>query len=844
MKKLIYIFILVFVFFLFIPLNTNANVENVNSHFLYSGISIANIDLSSFIAKYPNIPVSAVFVEKPESLIDVENIAYKHNARVFVKLDLFLYLLENSRPSNLSDLKKFYETSEPFDLVEKQKILSAISSLYEVKGIPLTEVKKSEPDIVVTYRYESSKSGYIAIPIRTPKVKNTLTTYFFLDPLKFPFKDTTQYYRFIKSEVINQSAILSKIARSKYQNSYLDFDGFYIQLPDLVDFNYESIVKKTIQHLKRDIGQKLIVFTNITENNVNSVKDLGDVFVVNVFGDSFSKLESLRRILSSKTIIANYNGNLNGSEIENFLKECSLLGIVPQFGRDLKTNEFFYYEQSFSDFTKEILNASDIIKRVLPLTFSNFRQYRDYSVSEFSGENVLSYIYAGRGKINQHLTIKSEDNIYINGNVKGWEIQKVNTGIYLNFDLDGTAIVEVFKKDFFPIAVTNKPASDRYLSIILTNGTNKNISKYINFDVSGVKREINLDFQPFEMKEFTLGENEKIVFENFSFENPKIFNYIKIQLIPIIFLFVLSIVFFKKKFYVKRIFENKVLFVLSSIFITALISLINLLFLGYDLTAILYIAVSAIFFIYALSRGDSRIFAFSLLFIALFWIYNIIEFGSIIPEPPTLLLPYPSFQISLFYFPIVFPMVILLTFKRRISRSEIIGVILVLLTLISFKWLPFFLPERTELFTYIPFVIIFLVSFIFILVDIQVKNKLFSTFCFALSVFIIIGTIFINRFIVLHITELSIFTYPLSYLFIVLLSLIFAILLEKEKSRSNQNFDISIFVLVLTALFFASSFLVAWGMLGLGISIFAGMISYLFQIIPVILFLFLIFEVS
>jgi len=37
---------------------------------------------------------------------------------------------------------------------------------------------------------------------------------------------------------------LVKTASSKYRNSNIDFDGFYIPLPDEIDDNYSKIAKK------------------------------------------------------------------------------------------------------------------------------------------------------------------------------------------------------------------------------------------------------------------------------------------------------------------------------------------------------------------------------------------------------------------------------------------------------------------------------------------------------------------------------------------------------------------------------------------------------------------------
>jgi len=72
--------------------NFNAPVfaKDMDRSFLGQGISVSNIDLSTFLIKNGSIPVNSYFIEDPNLLVDIENIAYKNGTRTFVKLDLLL----------------------------------------------------------------------------------------------------------------------------------------------------------------------------------------------------------------------------------------------------------------------------------------------------------------------------------------------------------------------------------------------------------------------------------------------------------------------------------------------------------------------------------------------------------------------------------------------------------------------------------------------------------------------------------------------------------------------------------------------------------------------------------
>jgi len=131
-----------------------------------SGVAISDIDLTAFMAKHKAIPVSIDFVDDIESLNEVPYISNKNNVSLFAKLDLFCYSYESKAPSTKEDLLKYFNSLDKENFTEREQLFSVLSSLYEENGIPKTISKKSEPAVEITYRYESTKNGYVAIPER------------------------------------------------------------------------------------------------------------------------------------------------------------------------------------------------------------------------------------------------------------------------------------------------------------------------------------------------------------------------------------------------------------------------------------------------------------------------------------------------------------------------------------------------------------------------------------------------------------------------------------------------------------------------------------------------------
>lgn len=840
MKKLILVFILIIFMVLLTNFNAPVFAKDIDRSFLGQGISVSNIDLSTFLIKNGSIPVNSYFIEDPNSLVDIENIAYKNGIRTFVKLDLLLYPFESTKPANVSDLVKFYKENSNLSLLEQQKLLAVIASLFKANGKAVTEVKQSEPEIVITYKYESTKTGYIAIPVRTPKMKNTLTTNFYLDPLSFPYKDLTSYYQFLKGTIVDQSNILTKAARRKYQNPFLDFDGFYIALPDKVTYGYEKVIKSSISALKKDIGNKIIVFTNVTKENANLVKDVGDVFVANVNDNRFDEVRAVREILANKRVIANYNGRLNDTDIRNFLDICTIYGLTPQFGRDLTTNDYFYYEADFSKFSPIISESLRIISRVNNLDYKETKNFENYEVSEFNNKSVSSYVFKGNGSVKLEIGSINPQNINTIGGIGNKRFISDGGKNFLVFDINGIGLVELHNDNFYVETTTIKPTTFHNVSVIFRNGTSENIHKKVISRVPGNERSFDLDLSPFEIKSIDLDKDESIIVEGLTFENIYESSNIIPQFFLVIVILAFAFVLYKKEFPIKRLL-NKAMFITLSLLLSIVLILCNLKFLGYSIISISYLIMSGVFLMYVFYRGRSKMLSFAFVYIALFAIYNLVEFQTLMPHNQVVFPPYPTFEVILFYFALIFALAILLTFERKISKIEIANIFIIFAFLFVFGGLPFLAVERTELFVYLPFLLISVLFYISIIIDKELKNKLFSTIVILIVVALEFVLPYANKFIINELLNLNLPIYPLSYVFLMIPPLIFFALTNKENTNVNYVLDFNGVVVSLTVIFELSALLGALGSVGLSNPLYFY-IGYIIQFVPFILLMIILTE--
>ena len=840
MKKIInLVIILIFCFcFLFSNLSTSC-ASSVTELYVKSGVAISDIDLSTFMAKYQNIPVAIDFVDDIENLSDASYVSNKYNVSLFAKLDLFCYSYENKTPSTKEDLIKYFNNLDKENFTEREQLFSAISSLYEENGIAKTISKKSEPAIEVTYRYESSKGGYVSVPVRKVVDKDTYTTSFYLDPLKFPYNDSSSYYNFIDSYYIEPSYFMAKSASSKYGKRNLDFDGFYIPLPDVIDGNYAKVVDRVLTKLQGELSNnsKKLAFSNINLSNVNAVKDFGEVFVVPVTDESLDSIGKIRSILGNKTIVASFDGELSDASVKKFLQYCILAKAIPFFRRDVSSGEFIYYVNNFSNYIDTINYYLDFLDAESNLDFVKSENYSNFSTSLFAKENTKLFVFNGSGHINYKIPnseITSLDLSYNPNGLKDLKVVKSDGFLELDFSLDGIGSIEFDNNNGVYILSTAKmPSSKSSVAVFMKNGSNKETECELMLNSKGTISNFSLDFKPFESKFYILDQGEALTLNGEVISNPFKSQFNFLGLIVILILIGLSLFFSRKEFKFKRIF-SKISFYIIILIVTLLLLFLNVKIVGYCLTTFLFFLVAIYFASFALYAGNTKPFGYSFLFILLGFLYNLFEVGTFLPKVAPAFTLQLSFEVVLFYMPLTLMIAMLLIFDRKVNIFELVFVFTLLLFTLFFKMTLIGFYGRSVFYAYIPFLIVLVFEFFILL-----RKKLFSpknTVLFIVSVALTLSFPALNAFGLSRALTNSSF-YLLSYSFILFYVFTFILMTEISETKNVVRNNVLNPVCISFVLMYGGiALFTQGGYLGLA-SQFVIYLGFVLQFVPIILFL-------
>lgn len=839
MKKIINLILVFICCFCFLFSNLDSSFANSAVQFyVKSGVAISDIDLSTFMAKHKAIPVSIDFVDDIESLNEVPYISNKNNVSLFAKLDLFCYSYESKAPSTKEDLLKYFNSLDKENFTEREQLFSVLSSLYEENGIPKTISKKSEPAVEITYRYESTKNGYVAIPERHIVKKDTYTTDSYVDPLKFTYKDVSSYYNFLDSFFIQPSYFLVKTASSKYRNSNIDFDGFYIPLPYEIDDNYSKIAKKTLAKLENDLSKnnKKIAFSNVNLSNVNAVKDFGEVFVVPVADESLDSIGKIRDVLGNKTIVASFDGELSNISVKKFLQSCVFSKAIPLFRRDISSGEFMYYENSFEDYVDTINYYLEFLNAETNLDFIKSENYSNFSTNLFAKGNTKLFVFNGSGHINYKIAISeipSSDFSYHSKGLKDLKIVKNDNLLELDFDLDGIGSIEFNKDSVYILATAKKPSSKNSVAVFIKNGSNEETECNLTLNSRGAISNISLDFNPFEEKSYVLDQGESLTLNGEAISNPFGSKFNLLNLIIILLFTGLSFFFSRKEFMFKSHLSKNFLYVLM--FVTTLLLLyLNVKVVGYCLTTFLFFLVAVYFAVFSLHAGNTKPIGYSFLCILLGLIYNLFEVGTFLPRVAAGFTSQLSFEVVLFYMPLTLMIAILLIFGRKINILELVFVFALLLFTLFFKMTLMGFYERSAFYAYIPFWIVLVFEFLLLF-----QRKLFSpknTILFILSIALTLCFPIINNFVLSKSLTNSSF-YLLSYSFILFFLLTFLLLIEIAETKNEVKNSILNPVCISFVLIYGGiAFLTQGGYLGLGSQIFLNL-GFILQFVPIILFL-------
>ena len=839
MKKIInFTLVLIFCFcFLFSNLGTSC-ASSATELYAKSGVAISDIDLSTFMAKYQNISVAMDFVDDIENLSDASYMSNKYNVSLFAKLDLFCYSYENKIPSTKEDLIKYFNNLDKENFTEREQLFSVISSLYEENGIAKTISKKSEPAIEVTYKYESSRGGYVSVPVRKVVDKDTYTTSFYLDPLKFPYNDSSSYYNFIDSYYIEPSYFMTKSASSKYRNQNLDFDGFYIPLPDVIDKSYSKVVDRVLTKLQGELSKnaKKLAFSNINLSNVNAVKDFGEVFVVPVTDESLDSIGKIRNILGNKTIVASFDGELSNESLKKFLQSCILAKAIPLFRRDVSSGEFIYYVNNFSNYIDTINYYLNFLDAESNLDFVKSENYSNFSTSLFAKENTKLFVFNGSGHINYKIPnsdIPSLDLTYTPNGLQDLKIIKGDGFLELDFSLDGIGSIEFNNSSVYILSTAKMPSSKSSIAVFIKNGSDKEAECKLTLNSKGTISNFSLDFKPFESKFYILDQGESLTLNGEVISNPFRSKFNFLNLIVILMLIGLSLFFSRKEFKFKRVF-SKFSFYIIILIVTLLLLFLNVKIVGYCLTTFLFFLVAIYFASFALYAGNTKPFGYSFLCILLGFLYNLFEVGTFLPKVAPAFTLQLSFEVVLFYMPLTLMVAMLLIFDRKINIFELVFVFTLLLFTLFFKMTLIGFYERSVFYAYIPFLIVLVFEFFILL-----RRKLFSlknTVLFIVSValtlsFPVLNTVGLSR----ALTNSSF--YLLSYSFILFYVLTFILLIEISETKNIVRNNVLNPVCISFVLMYGGIALFTQGGYLRLASQFVIYLGFVLQFVPIILFL-------
>lgn len=848
-KRIALIFIVVFFLALDIIKPLASALDSKSQLIFKPGISISNIDFLTFTTKFKELPVSNVFINNPDSLVDLEQNTKSQGARVFVNVDLFTYALETPNKASKEDLIKYYN-NENLDNLEKEKILSVLASLYEKDNTPVLDSKKSEPKVQISYTYESTKQGYIAIPHRKIVLTDNITTSFYIDPLKLGIKNDLSYFNFALSYYIEPVLFASEVASSKYKNPYLDFDGFNIPIPSKVDEQYSKIIQNTIKELKKylDGKNKFISVSNITSGNINAVKDLADVFVVSVSNNTIKDLESIRKIIPDKIIIASFSGYLSDDVLGAFLNECLFTNSIPQFERNEKSYEFFYYESDFKNFTPQIAKYIPYYDIASPLQLVKSETVNNFQVNTFtSNESVTRLVFLGDNSEVTHKIRKSNlpnKVSFRTFNVDNFNYIDENDYLTLSFRSEGVSVIDLFESNLFVLGTTLAPSSKGIILVYLVNGTDKFIEKQALSSKDSFKREITIDFNPFETKPYEIYPNEGLTIGNISVYNqPNKVSNINILLLVII----LALMFF---FLIKQIplpilniKESTLLLLL--ILIATLLWFFNVFQIGLNLTAFFILLAFLSFVILSFIEGNSRVLAFSLYLLMIFFIYNLLEFHSLLPILKFQVYANSFFEVIFFYTSFVLTIVFFFTFKKGITKLETFLVFLILLALISFKGSLSLIENRIFMYNYVSLLLILLMLAVVVLkLNKNIWTKHFAYL--ALLTFLLILTLLLNTMFVKNILSFnsnynSILWFVSSLPLAIFYPVFFVFLYSLNKSKNYAIDKLNKYVFALVNIFVLNAVLFFALYMHFGNPLSITLINFV-EFIPIFLFIMLFFE--
>ena len=673
------------------------------------GLVVSEISAGSFTSSYPDIPIGLYKVKDAVSLADNENFANMHNIPLYVGVNLFYYAFVSEGPSNINDLKSFYSNIPEYDLQERDRVISTMLYSVEENGQPLTYTEKKEPEIEITYKTIPSKKGPTIIPERHVKFSNEIVTYFLLDPFGKPEKVRINPFEIAKIYDIDPSFYNTLVTREKYKNNNVDFSGFYVDIPNkVISPNYSDILKISLQKFSSYIhekGKNLIV-ENLTKETL-PLGIYGDIVGVKVDGNNFDILRDARLQFKDKVIFATYSGDFSvKSNIEDFLNECIIYGLYPEFQRDTSTGDFIYYENYFKDEGKLIKNALNAISLLNKATFVKESLVNGARIIQFGKYPFMFFVVSYNGNLSFNLSQSLFDNSR-NFKIVGLDNNSINFKAedgFIKIDtlINDVGIFRVVPEGFHPVYLGTFPlnSSTKGSNTFFINAGDSPGNLDVKFNFRGYKQNENLELNPLEEQTFH-GENmpDAVSVNGVDYEIPyKQQNFNISNLLVLIFLAFYLFLFLSKNLKIKKHITMKAFFSLAVVLPIALVVL-NTLFIHYTSIVITFFVFSLLFLILAFNQNEnSRVLILtSYLLFLMGLVFNYFEFGSLLPNVFNQIFPFKLYENFFFYIPFIITMLFFQSFDgKKVTKLELTLIILTL-SLVLFYFDNLSLPFEFEL---------------------------------------------------------------------------------------------------------------------------------------------------
>ncbi len=862
MKKTVLIFLIIIFIFALIP---GAFAESTSPYtknkFVLKGYVISNIPIGDLFSKFYNVLPGLDKVNNAEELKANEYTDNANDIPLFAKVNLFSYDIIGKKEKTVSDIQEQYTLLPIEDYYEKENIISALNSLYEQNGIVTPYVTKSPPEIKVTYKEVSTGRKSSRIAVRHVVKTNNVITHFLMNPYARPINERINRFDFAETYDINPCFTATLIQRSTSGNSKADFTGFFVDIPEIPNQQYYSIVENSLKQFSSYVHRKnkLLLVENLSDENYNLGK-YGDIIgIVYPKKDVSNFLEKVRKAYPDKIIFASIDADFSNSAVlKKILQNLAMYGIYPEFMRDTVTGDFFYYEKTLGENSDLINRYVKIIETENGFKFERHFSYKGFSVSEFKNKNGTIYAVMGNGNFTYPVTGFENSSVYDFYGRKIPTFERASE-LYTNVKIDDFKFLFARINNASDIVLLGviPHTSAGVVSLVFRNLSSKKITAPISIKFKNkVLFSDNLTFLPLSVRLLSVKTkasvksssiNVSLLGNTFKFWIfKKQFPFSGFIIFTLLFVLIALSLFVRKKRPIKKILNVKK-FILAVFLFPVVLILLNRYFIHYSLHTITFFVFSLMYLLLAFYDTEFQDQSFSAFAILLFLglLFNYIEFGTLLPHYFSGILPFPRYNIMIYIIPFLFSVLFFGMYgNAKIGKVEII---LFILSIVgpTFSYRPILSPFVNGLFinSFYP-VLILLVGGALLGVF---HKKGFTAYLIAFGIFL--GIVALGIYTSIKFYNLAVI-YPdstraliiMKDLFLFSLPFYFLLLLHHNIVKKNPHISLNKIVSVFFSLIALAVYLTQWGIKIMGSGIIERVFAMPLYMLVVFLMSIILFE--